>query len=133
MAMVAIVAVGVAEASTELKHASRSLRLLPIRPNGFSVGWGLGLGAEVDDIEAEVDFGPFGFTLDPVPSEDKKEKKKSPPPAPAPAPACEKYCDPYTGIVCCATADGLCEPNGEVVEGCGLEPEAHYTYGYGRK
>lgn len=54
---------------------------------GFSVKMGFGLGAEVDDIEGEVDFGPFGFTLDPLPPPEEKEEKVEA------ASVCVEFCD----------------------------------------
>lgn len=38
--------------------------------DGFEIGFGVSLDAEVDDIEAGLALGPFKFVLDEVPSED---------------------------------------------------------------
>ncbi|GMH45364.1 hypothetical protein BSKO_13321 [Bryopsis sp. KO-2023] len=140
VAMIAVTAVDVGEAATD---GSRKLMLLDRvfgKPmNGFEVGWGIGLGAEVDDIEADVELGPFGFKLDPAPPSEAKKGKggnggnggnsgkagvaKSPTP-PAAAEACDKYCYPHNGVVCCLSAiEGLCVPNGEVIPGCGKDAE----------
>lgn len=49
-------------------------RLFGREPNGFSVGFGVGLGAEFDEIEADTTLGPFAFTLDPPENTKKKNK-----------------------------------------------------------
>lgn len=73
-------------------------------PNGFEVGFGISLDAEVDDIEAGLSLGPFKFQLDDVPTEDEEEPKA--------AASCNLQCDTLTFQTCCLQADGTCPPTG---------------------
>lgn len=44
--------------------------------DGFRAQFGFGLGASVNDIEGETDFGPFVFDLDPPSKKSNKKPKQ---------------------------------------------------------
>lgn len=57
--------------------------------DGFEIGAGVKLEAEVDDITSSLDLGPFKFTLDDIPSDEKKEVKKKETKATCPLEQCD--------------------------------------------